>query len=50
MAKKDLNLVEKFVGLEEEIIDLLKEADLSVDFSADRKTVMSQLKSYITKI
>lgn len=50
MSKKDLNLVEKFISLEEEIIDLLKEADLSVDFSADRKTVMAGLKSYITKV
>ncbi|MBR3885786.1 MAG: hypothetical protein IKJ33_04930 [Clostridia bacterium] len=50
MTKKDMNMVEKFVGLEEEIIDLLKEAEMDIDFSADRKTIMAQLKSYITKV
>ena len=50
MAKQDLNLVEKFVNLEEEIIDLLKEVDGEIDFSADRKTVMSQLKNYVMRV
>ena len=50
MTKQDINLVDKFVDLEQQIIDLLMEVDLEVDFSADRKTVMSQLKSYILKV
>ena len=50
MTKKDLNLVDRFVALEEEIIDSLKDAELNVDFSADRKVVMSELKSYIMGI
>lgn len=50
MAKQDLNLIDKFVDLEEQIIDLLKEVDSEIDFSADKKTVMSQLKSYISKV
>ena len=50
MTKRDLNLVDKFVDLEQQIIDSLMEAELSVDFSADRKTVMSQLKAYIMRV
>ena len=50
MAKQDLNLVDKFVDLEEQIVDLLKEVDMDIDFSADRKTVISQLKSNIMKV
>lgn len=50
MAKQDLSLVEKFVDLEEQIIDLLKEVDGEIDFSADRKIVMSQLKTYVMKV
>lgn len=50
MTKQELNLVDKFVALEEQIIDLLKEVDAEIDFSADRKKVMSQLKTYILKV
>lgn len=50
MAKQDLNLVEKFVDLEEKIIDLLREVNSDIDFSADRKIVMSQLKEYVLKV
>ena len=50
MAKQDVDLVEKFVDLEEQIVDLLREVDIEIDFSQDRKKVMSQLKSYITKV
>ena len=50
MTKKDLNLVEKFVDLEQQIIDSLMEVNQEIDFSADRKTVMSQLKAYITRV
>lgn len=50
MAKNDLNMVDKFVDLEEQIIDLLKEVDMDIDFSADRKTFMSQLKANIMKV
>lgn len=50
MGKQETNLVEKFVELEEQIIDLLKEVELDIDFSLDRKQVMSQLKSYISKV
>ena len=50
MAKQDLNLVDKFVDLEEQIVDLLKEVDMDIDFSADRKTVISQLKANILKV
>ena len=50
MAKKDLTLVEKFVDLEQKIIDSLMDVDYNIDFSADRKTLMSQLKEYIMKV
>ena len=50
MAKQEITLVEKFVNLEEQIIDLLKEVDLEIDFSQDRKKVMTELKSYIMKV
>ena len=50
MTKKDLDLVEKFTRLEEEIIDALKDAELNVDFSADRRAVMSELKSYVLSV
>ena len=50
MAKNDLGLVDKFVDLEEQIIDLLKEVDMDIDFSADRKTFMSQLRANIMKV
>ena len=50
MTKREISMVEKFVGLEEEIIDLLKDAEMDIDFSADRKTIMAQLKTYITKV
>ena len=46
MTKQDINLVDKFVDLEQQIIDSLMEVDLEVDFSADRKTVLRQVRNY----
>ena len=50
MSKQDLNLVEEFVDLEEQIVDLLKEVNMEIDFSADKKVVISQLKENISKV
>ena len=50
MARQDLNLVDKFVELEEQIVDILREVDMDIDFSADKKMVLSQLKTNIMKV
>ena len=50
MAKQDLKLVDRFVEIEDQIIDLLKEVAIEIDYNADRKTVMSQLKAYVTNV
>lgn len=50
MAKRDIDLVEKFISLEDEIIDTLREIDSDIDFSADRKKVIAELKAYVLKV
>lgn len=48
--KKEEALIEKFIKLENDIIDKLRETELSVDFESDRKSVIKSLKSYALKV
>lgn len=48
--KREEALIEKFIKLENDIIDKLRETELSVDFEADRKNVIKSLKSYALKV
>ena len=50
MAKNDLSLVEKFKNVEDKIISELKDAELTIDYSADRKIIISNLKAYIKRV
>lgn len=50
MAKNDLSLVEKFKSVEEKILKELKETDLKIDYTSDRKIVISSLKDYIRRV
>ncbi len=50
MAKKDLTLVEEFRDLEQDLLETLEGLEVPVNFSADKKTVMAELKAYILQV
>ena len=49
-AKKDNELITKFKEIEDKILSELKQTELNIDYSADRKTIVSGLKSYIKRV
>lgn len=49
-AKKDNDLITKFKEIEDKILSELKQTELNIDYSADRKTIVSSLKSYIKRV
>ena len=50
MAENNLSLVEKFKNVEEKMLKELKETDLAIDYNADRKIIISNLKAYIKRV
>ena len=50
MAKNELSLVEQFKSVDDRIINQLKETELVIDYNDDRKTIISNLKSYIKRV
>ena len=50
MGKKEDELLVKFKEVEEKILNELKASDLNIDYSADSKTIISGLKTYIKRI
>lgn len=47
---KEEELISKFLEVECEIYEKLKETEMTVDFDADRKTIVSTLKKYVAKV
>lgn len=47
---REEELISKFLEVEGEIFEKLKDTELSVDFEADRKTIVSSLKKYVAKV
>lgn len=50
MAKQDMSLVDKFKNLEQQLFDSLKNMDGKIDFDADKRTVLKNVKAYILKV
>lgn len=50
MIKKENELLDKFKSIEEKILNELKATDLSIDYTADKKTIISGLKAYIRRV
>lgn len=50
MSKSNLELLEEFKKIEQQIIDCLKSSEISFDENSSRKNIMTDLKSYISKV
>ena len=50
MEKQDISLVDKFKNLEQQLFDSLKDMDGKIDFDADKRTVLKNVKAYIMKV
>lgn len=50
MSKKENELLDKFKSVEEKILNELKATDISIDYTADSKTIISGLKAYIKRV
>lgn len=48
--KKEEELIAKFIELEYEIVEKLNTTEMTVDFDADRKSIISTLKKYVAKV
>lgn len=50
MEKKDVSLIDEFRKIEQQIIEQLNSTELSIDYEADNKAIVSTLKNYIEKV
>lgn len=47
---KEEELINKFLELEIKMVEQLNNTEMSVDFDADRKTIIASLKKYVSKV
>ena len=50
MSKKDIDLLDKFKKVEEKFLKELKATELDIDYNADSKIIISNLKAYIKRV